>query len=54
MVSAGQAHTCSVTANSIAYCWGRNAFGEVGNNTQNPPSIPAAGVHIPAKVLGQP
>lgn len=33
MVSAGGAHSCGVTVNDIAYCWGDAAHGELGNDT---------------------
>jgi alpha-tubulin suppressor-like RCC1 family protein len=33
-VSAGYNHTCGVTADSLAYCWGSNFFGQVGDGTQ--------------------
>ncbi|MDE3151748.1 MAG: Ig-like domain-containing protein [Gemmatimonadota bacterium] len=32
-VSAGYAHTCGVTADGSAYCWGANESGELGNGT---------------------
>jgi alpha-tubulin suppressor-like RCC1 family protein len=31
-VAAGDSHTCAM-ANGAAYCWGWNAFGQVGDNT---------------------
>ncbi len=30
-VSAGHEHACGLTASHVAYCWGRNADGELGN-----------------------
>lgn len=33
-VSAGASHTCGVTTNGLAYCWGSNIFGELGDGTQ--------------------
>ena len=32
-VSAGDRHTCGVASNQRAYCWGFNAFGQVGDGT---------------------
>jgi alpha-tubulin suppressor-like RCC1 family protein len=32
-VSAGNMHTCGVTTDSRAYCWGKNTFGQVGDGT---------------------
>jgi alpha-tubulin suppressor-like RCC1 family protein len=32
-VSAGYQHTCGVTTSNVAYCWGANGFGEVGDGT---------------------
>ena len=30
-LAAGNTHTCALTPDNIAYCWGRNGEGEVGN-----------------------
>jgi len=32
-VSAGVAHTCGVTPDHRAYCWGENSFGQLGDGT---------------------
>jgi alpha-tubulin suppressor-like RCC1 family protein len=34
-VSAGYNHTCAVSVDSLAYCWGSNFFGQVGDGTQS-------------------
>jgi alpha-tubulin suppressor-like RCC1 family protein len=33
MISAGYNHTCVITTDELAYCWGYNAHGELGNNS---------------------
>lgn len=44
-LSAGGAHTCGITADSIAYCWGRNEFGQLGDssNTDRPAPVRVSG-----------
>lgn len=32
-VSAGDVHTCARTASAVAYCWGADQGGEVGDGT---------------------
>jgi alpha-tubulin suppressor-like RCC1 family protein len=32
-ISAGSGHACGVTADNRAYCWGENAFGNLGDGT---------------------
>jgi alpha-tubulin suppressor-like RCC1 family protein len=40
MVSAGSDHTCAITSDRKAYCWGRNAEGQLGDGTTHPRRIP--------------
>jgi alpha-tubulin suppressor-like RCC1 family protein len=37
-VSAGRYHTCGVTTDNRAYCWGRNSEGQLGNGTATIPA----------------
>lgn len=39
-VSANQAHTCAVTAERVAKCWGSNSNGQLGNNSTTSSSVP--------------
>ena len=39
-ISVGTFHTCGLDANGIAYCWGWNNLGALGNNAQEFTSIP--------------
>jgi alpha-tubulin suppressor-like RCC1 family protein len=43
-VSAGEAHTCGIFSSLLtggpAYCWGRNANGELGDGTTTPSQVP--------------
>jgi alpha-tubulin suppressor-like RCC1 family protein len=45
MISAGSNHTCGVTLDGIAYCWGDNSSGQLGNGakTNSPTPIPVSG-----------
>ena len=39
IVSAGSRHTCGVTGGAV-YCWGDNAFGQLGNSWTTSSSVP--------------
>ena len=43
-LTAGTRHTCGLTTGGVAYCWGFNGYGELGNSTNsgttNPNSVP--------------
>ena len=41
-VSAGTTHTCGVTRNHNAFCWGSNVFGERGDGTIGVRAFPVA------------
>jgi alpha-tubulin suppressor-like RCC1 family protein len=43
LVSAGGDHTCGVTPGNLAYCWGFNAAGQLGNGTNTGPETCAFG-----------
>jgi prepilin-type N-terminal cleavage/methylation domain-containing protein len=41
-ISAGTNTTCAVASDGNAYCWGDNAFGQLGNNSTTDSSVPVA------------
>lgn len=45
-IDGGNLHTCVVDSNGVAYCWGDNQYGQVGDNTivdKNEPTAVSAG-----------
>jgi serine/threonine protein kinase/alpha-tubulin suppressor-like RCC1 family protein len=44
-ITAGTVHTCSLGASGVAYCWGRNSYGQLGDGT-------TADHMTPIKVVG--
>lgn len=41
-VGAGFGHSCGLTTNNLAYCWGSNGSGEVGDGTRDQRPTPVA------------
>ena len=39
-ISAGNLHTCGVTADAMVFCWGRNENGEVGSSGKQMHTVP--------------
>ncbi|HET6232664.1 MAG TPA: hypothetical protein VFE05_21495 [Longimicrobiaceae bacterium] len=48
-IDAGQTHSCGLTAAGQAWCWGRNAAGQLGDSTAATTTVPVS-VHQPAGV----
>ena len=51
-ITAGYDHTCAITSEGKAYCWGLNNQGQLGNNSTTNSRIPVA-VQMPAGVSFQ-
>ena len=41
-ISGGYRHTCAVTLDGRAYCWGENSSGQLGNNSTTQANVPVA------------
>src|SRR5206468_3311896 len=41
-VTAGDLHSCAVTTNGAAYCWGHNEYGQLGDGSLLSRAIPTA------------
>ena len=48
-IAAGYYHTCTLTTEGKAYCWGQGGYGQLGNNSTTNSSTPVA-VQMPAGV----
>jgi alpha-tubulin suppressor-like RCC1 family protein len=42
LISAGGGHTCAVSTADVAYCWGGNRTGELGNGSGDASGAPVA------------
>ena len=42
MISPGIDHTCALDSTGLAFCWGANGSGQLGNNTRITTSVPVA------------
>ena len=55
MVSAGDSHTCGVTTDNRAWCWGSNFDGQLGDGTETDhirPVLVAGGLHFRTVSVG--
>jgi len=50
-VSAGGDHTCAIV-NGVAWCWGLNDGGELGNNSRTNSNTPVQVLDLPSRVTG--
>ena len=42
LITAGGAHTCGLTADGLAYCWGDNDSGQLGDSSSTERAVPTA------------
>jgi len=50
VASGGFAHVCAVASGGV-YCWGENAYGQLGNNTTTNSNVPVAVIATAGEVL---
>jgi alpha-tubulin suppressor-like RCC1 family protein/Tfp pilus assembly major pilin PilA len=41
-LSLGYQHTCAIASDDLAYCWGLNGYGQLGNNSTSESLVPVA------------
>ena len=39
-ITAGEGHTCAITTSNVAYCWGRNNYGQLGDGSTTQRNVP--------------
>ncbi len=55
-ISAGESHTCARTATGLAYCWGNNSSGQIGDGTDadtSRPTLVSSLTNVAGIVAGQ-